>query len=290
MFRKFFPYLILTIGVFALLISGYYFFAVRSKRVLVEQLYEMHVVVSGEYYDLLQLNLNMEELRGLDASSNDFHSRRIVLVKSSVEVLNQASQKELEKIPRVNLLGHLYYLNPARRTNSDLVTPSEGFVEQSRGIIEKQREFYQELDDYYVLVERIYAYNPQSDLGTLNPETQTGEIIRRLKSADEGLEHIKGNLIDSKLNVDVSDVVNQINATQENVNTVINAVEGGGDVSEGVGDIATAFEELKRVTFRVERDMIESQKDLWIEQEEITRALKKLLDEIEGRQATLIES
>jgi len=289
MLKRFIPYLFLTTGVCVLLVTGHYFFVTKSRRVLVDHLFDVHIAVAEDYYALLQFGLDVEELRLLDPTSSDFHSRRIALVKSGVDVVDQGISQEPKQFSKVSLFSNLYYLGTAREINGDIVQQSKDHAEQSRGILEKQQEFYRELDEYYILVERVYAYDPQQDLGSLDSETQTGEIIRRLKSADEGLEHIKSNLSGLDSDLQVTEVINKLNITQETINSALNDIESGGNVSDGVGEVTTAFNKLKSVTYKIELDMLESYKDIWIEQEILIRELDELLDEIGWLQTTLIE-
>jgi hypothetical protein len=250
--------IILKVVIFTgLLFVIYYFLFLSPKHQIPNALLDAEKILSTHYNKLIQNRLSYIGLSKLDASSSKFENERVEII-AEMQKTNEDGLKALndpEQLKKVNGApsGVLSFLN------RDIANAYPTLLEKSKKVYEEQKLFIEKLSILDSTISKLFAYHPETDLGTLDPQKDKELLLERIASAKSGLDMIQENIqaLGWKKK-EVDKLIGEMNRTQVILTELETSLETNGNGQEKIETLYTQFGSLKSQALLAETSVIRS--------------------------------
>ena len=213
--------------------------------------------LSTHYYALLQNRLSYMGLTKLDLSSGNFEDEKSEII-GELQKTNEDGLKNLEnpkKLEKVNSAPReiLTFLN------KDISTAYPSLIEKNKKVYEEKNKFIESLKVIDSTVSKLFAYQPETDFGTLDTNKDKEQLLESITSAKSGLKKIQENLqkLDQK-NVEMNKLIEVMDRVQFSLTDIETGLRTNNNTSQKIRNLYNQFSNVKNQALLVELSVIRS--------------------------------
>lgn len=255
-----------------LLLSGYYLLVLQPRYAAFRSLTQTETTIAALHTNLLQNRLAFIELTQLDATSLSFDDEKGALL-DTLNITREEGAKLSSaptSIPKVHGLGDssIFFVN------SELPDTLNRLKQSHYDILKAQQSTFEVVAAIDSTLHNIFKYSPASDLGNLDPTTQSEVITTRAKNAISGLSGISQKLQSIKTNLpEINQLQSQLSTTQATL---------GALTSDNLSDTYSDFANLKQTALNAQLAPIRSPESISFltSQTNLLNDYEKLLDKL----------
>ena len=208
--------LILKTVVFTLiLLSGYYFLFLKPKLEIPNALLDARKKLSVHYYTLVENRASYTEFTRLDTTGGNLEYEKGEII-AKIKKTNEEGLKDLENRGFIKKIKG----SPSDRLNflnNDLPKAYYSLLDKNKKIYEEQKNIIESLNKLDSKISKLFAYNPEVDLGKLDLTKDKEQALERSANAKLGLTKIKDEVPKSELSKEIDKTIGLLTQLEDSL-------------------------------------------------------------------------